>query len=325
MVDVAVPGGVHALQRRALGAVWIAILFWSASALFVRAGHADPLVFTTWRLWFALPPLAVIVAVRRRSHPVMLRPPEVSRVRWALLVLGAGAFFASAAGSAFVAIDKTRLLDVALIGALQPVLIVAVAVLFLGERVDRRLVFFGTLAVGGTVVVASASSGSGSWSLAGEIVAVVSLFLNAGWYLYGRVLRSRYAVDPFAFMLGVLTAAALLMTPVAAVSSGTLRMTGDAYWWAAGTMVVGTSAHVLLVWAHRYVPASVSAPLLLAEPPLVRAGRVDLLRRVTRCDRDRCIDRRRCRALGDEPQPHGGPGRGRDTRSRTGHLNEERA
>ncbi len=177
-------------------------------------------MFTTWRLWFALPPLAVIVAVRRRSHPVMLRPPEVSRVRWALLVLGAGAFFASAAGSAFVAIDKTRLLDVALIGALQPVLIVAVAVLFLGERVDRRLVFFGALAVGGTVVVASASSGSGSWSLAGEIVAVVSLFLNAGWYLYGRVLRSRYAVDPFAFMLGVLTAAALLMTPVAAVELG---------------------------------------------------------------------------------------------------------
>ena len=79
---------------------------------------------------------------------------------------------------------------------------------------------FAVVAVGGTVLVASASSGSGTWSLAGEVIAVVSLFLNAGWYLYGRVLRGRYAIDPFAFMLGVLAAAAVLMTPVALVRLG---------------------------------------------------------------------------------------------------------
>ena len=108
--------------------------------------------------------------------------------------------------------------------------------------------------------------------MAGEMLAVLSLFLNAGWYLYGRVLRGRYAIDPFGFMLGVLAAAAVLMTPIAILSAGTLRMSGSAYFWVTATMVFGTAAHLLLVWAHRYVPASLSAPFLLAEPPLVAIG-----------------------------------------------------
>jgi drug/metabolite transporter (DMT)-like permease len=270
VVDLAARKRPAASERRAIQAVWIAVVCWSATTLFVRAAHADPLVFTMWRLWFALPPLALILYVRtRRGEQIMLRAESISRVRWILLVLGAGAFFASAAGSAFVAIDKTRLLDVTLIGALQPVVIIIVAVLFLGEHIERRYALYAGVAVAGTILVATSSSGSGTWSLAGELIAVLSLFLNVGWYLYGRILRSRYAIDPFAFMLGVLAAAAVLITPVAFFSAGTLMLSRDAYLWAAATMVVGTTAHILLVWAHRYVPASKSAPLLLAEPAMV--------------------------------------------------------
>jgi drug/metabolite transporter (DMT)-like permease len=272
VADLALQRRSVAVERRAFGAIWLAILCWSATALFVRAAHAEPLVFTTWRLWFALPPLALIVLVRKRTHAISMGAEGVSRLRWALLILGAGAFFASGAATAFMAIEKTRLLDVALIGALAPVVIMVVAVMFLGEHVDRQHVFFATVAIAGTVLVASASSSGGTWSLAGEVIAVISLFLNAGWYVYGRVLRHRHAIDPFAFMLGVLTAAALLMTPVALLANGSLALSGAEYLWAAATMLVGTTAHLLLVWAHRYVPASASAPLLLAEPVLVALG-----------------------------------------------------
>ena len=113
-------------------------MLWSVSALFVRAGHADALVFTTWRLWFALAPLSILVLLRRRRNPeLVLRAPGMSRIRWTLLVAGAGALFASSAATAFAALGLTRLLDVTLIGALQPVVIIALAVMFLGEHVDR--------------------------------------------------------------------------------------------------------------------------------------------------------------------------------------------
>ena len=194
-------------------AVVIAIVLWSASSLFVRAGHSDALVFTTWRLWFALPPLAVIVAWRSRgSQGVALWPPDVSRGRWLGLMFGAGAFFVSGAATAFAALGLTRLLDVTLIGALQPVLIIAFAVAFLGESVHRSHLTRAGVAIAGTIVVAAAASRNGSWSLAGDVVAVVSLVLNAGWFLYGRVLRTNFEIDPFAFMLSMPYATAITIS-----------------------------------------------------------------------------------------------------------------
>lgn len=255
---------------RTLGAVVLAVIGWSASTLFVRAAHADALVFTAWRLWFALPPLALVVAWRHRSDPdTQLWPRGMSLARWSVLLAGGGAFFAGGAATAFAAIGLTRLLDVTLITSLQPVLIIVFAVAVLRERVAPSQFAIATIAIAGTILVSSAASGSGNWSLAGDVVAVVSLVVNAGWFLYGRVLRARFAVDPFAFMLGVLAAAAVLLTPVAAVEAGGLGLPAAAAGYAALTMVSGTTAHVLMTWAHRYVPASVSAPLLLAEPPLV--------------------------------------------------------
>ena len=261
------------MERRALVAVVIAVVLWSASSLFVRAGHSDALVFTTWRLWFALPPLAVIVLWRSRgSQGVALRPADVSRARWIGLMFGAGAFFVSGAATAFAALGLTRLLDVTLIGALQPVLIIAFAVAFLGERVHRSHLTRAAVAIAGTMVVATAASRNGSWSLAGDVVAVVSLVLNAGWFLYGRVLRTNFEIDPFAFMLATLTCGALLLTPFTLLAHGSLGISSRGMLFAACTMVSGTTAHVLMVWAHRYVPTSVSSPLLLLEPPLVAAG-----------------------------------------------------
>jgi drug/metabolite transporter (DMT)-like permease len=248
-------------------------MLWSASSWFVRAGHSDALVFTTWRLWFALPPLSVIVAWRSgHGHGIPFRPAGVSATRWVVLLVGAGAFFFTGAATAFAALGLTRLLDVTLIGSLQPVLIIGVAVAFLGEDARRSHVVRAVVAVAGTIVVAVAASSSGTWSVVGDFVAVISLVLNAGWFLYGRVLRTSFVIDPFAFMLGTLTAAALLCTPVALIAHGGLGMSHRGLFFAACTMMSGTSAHVLMVWAHRYVPISVSSPLLLGETPIVAAG-----------------------------------------------------
>jgi drug/metabolite transporter (DMT)-like permease len=270
VATVALPGSKAGTNARALGAVVVAVLGWSASSLFVRAAHANAVVFATWRLWFALPPLGAIVYANRRSRPGFRpRPEGMTRTGWILLVTGGGACFASGAATAFAAIALTRLLDVTLITSLQPVLIVAFAVVALRERVGRTQVALAVLAVVGTVVVAGAASGSGTWSLTGDLVAVLSLFLNAGWFVYGRVVRARYAVDPFEFLFGVLASAAVLMTPLALVSAGSLHLRAAALGFAACTMVSGTTAHILMIWAHGYVPASVSAPLLLAEAPIV--------------------------------------------------------
>ena len=261
------------VERRAIAAILVAVGLWSATALFVRAGHSDALVFTTWRLWFALPPLGAIVRWRsRRTDSAPFWPADVPPLRWIALLAGAGAFFVAGAATAFAALGLTRLLDVTLIGSLQPVLIIAFAVAFLGEHVARTHLVRAVVAIAGTAIVALAASGSGTWSLAGDVVAVASLVFNAGWFLYGRVLRTSFVIDPFAFMFGTLTAAAILLTPIAYVAHGGLGISGRGLFFAGCTMLAGTAAHVLMIWAHRHVPTSVSSPLLLGETPVVAAG-----------------------------------------------------
>jgi drug/metabolite transporter (DMT)-like permease len=251
-------------------AVWLAVAAWATCALLVRAAHADAVRFTTWRLWFALPPLYAILAVRRRRGSIgpVLAMPDGRRGLWFAVMAAAGALFAAGAATAFAALEKTTLLDATLIPALQPIVVIAVAVLMLGEHVHRGLVVRSAVAVVATAGVAIAASGRGTWSLSGDILAVISLFVNASWHLYGRFIRHRFAIDPFGFMTGALTFAAIFLTPVA-LAGGGLHISGHAIGYAAAVMVVGTGAHLTMVWAHRYVPASASAPILLVEPPMV--------------------------------------------------------
>lgn len=273
MVDIVSRSREMPVERRAIVAILIAVVLWSGTSLFVRAGHSDALVFTTWRLWFALPPLALIVVWRSRlGHSAPFRPADVSSARWLVLLVGAGAFFVSGAATTFAAVGMTRLLDVALIGSLQPVLIIGFAVAFLGERVARTHLLRAAIAIVGTIIVATAASGTGTWSLSGDVVAVVSLVFNSGWFLYGRVLRTSFVVDPFAFMLGTLTTAAVLTTPIAYIEHGSLGISGRGLFFATCTMIAGTIAHVLMIWAHRHVPTSISSPMLLGETPLVAGG-----------------------------------------------------
>ncbi len=260
----------HAASRRRALLGWVAaIVGWSASTLFVRAAHANALVFATWRLWLAVPVLGGLVLLRRRrGHRTPGRPAGVSRGRWLLVVVGAGALFVGGVVTTFAAIGRTSLLDVTLIGALQPVLIVGFAVAFLGERARASHLVRGAVAVAGTALVAL-SGASGGAAVSGDLLALAAMVLGAAWFLYGRVLRDRFAVDPLVFMLGVLGSGAVLMTVLTLATVGHLGLGAAAIGFAAATMVTGTTAHVLVVWAHRYLPTSVSAPLLLAEPPLV--------------------------------------------------------
>ena len=255
---------------RLAGMAWtVALLGWSASNLFVRASHTNAEVFTMWRLWLAVIPLWILRRARRnRGHVVTFWAPDVSRIRWTLIVAGAGAVFVAGMVTGFSAIDDTNLLDVTLIGSLQPILIVGFALAFLGEHARWSLVARGVVAVGGTVLVAL-SSPSGSGRIAGNVLAAASMVFSAGWFLYGRVLRDRFNVDPVTLMLCVLASSAVLMTPVAYFGTGSLGISGGGCGFAAATAAAGTTAHVLVVWAHRYLPTSVSAPLLLAEPPIV--------------------------------------------------------
>lgn len=271
MTDVAAPrsAAVAGIPRRALVGVSLAVLLWTSNVLFVRRAD-DILVFTTWRMVFALPVLAVTAGILR------LRPAPVVPVHRAPLTRGAqlglfgvGALFGVSALVNFVAINETTLVNVGVIHALQPAVVALLAGRYLGERVDRGLVVWVGIAIGGATLVAAASGGVGTWSLHGDLLAVLGLGLNSVWFLAGRWVRTRTTIDATTYMLVVFGTGAATLLVIATAAGRSLATDRTTLYLAAMTALFGTVGHTLVAWAHRFVPAAVSSLFVLSQPGLI--------------------------------------------------------
>jgi drug/metabolite transporter (DMT)-like permease len=271
MTDVAIPrsSAIHGVPRRALGGVTVAILLWTSNVFFVRNAD-DILVFTTWRMVFAIPVLAATAAVVRLRSSGAPRPARVPLTRTVQLgLLGIGALFGISALVNFVAINETTLVNVGVIHALQPAVVAALAGRYLGERIDGELLVWAGGAIGGAVLVAAASGGVGTWSLHGDLLAVLGLCLNSTWFLAGRWVRTRTDIDATTYMLVVFGTGAATLLVVTTAMGRSLGTSGTTLYLAAMTAVFGTIGHTIVAWAHRFVPAAVSSLFILSQPALI--------------------------------------------------------
>ena len=257
------------VPRRALAAVMLAILLWTSNFFFVR--HADDvLAFSSWRMLLAIPVLgATAAAVRFRSTAEVAAPrlPLTPAIR--LAVVGIGALFGISAYVNFLAVNETTLVNVGVIHALQPAVVALVAGRYLAEVVDWRLLARTGIAVAGAVLVAAASMGEGSWSLHGDLLAVVGLGLNTVWFLCGRWVRTRTDLDATSYMFAVFSAGAAVLLATIVVAGRPFTISAVTIGYAALTALMGTIGHTLVAWAHRYVPAAVSSMFLLSQPALI--------------------------------------------------------
>ena len=137
-------------------------------------------------------------------------------------LLGVGALFGVSALVNFVAINETTLVNVGVIHALQPAVVAALAGRYLGERIDAKLLVWVSTAIGGAVLVAAASGGVGTWSLHGDLLAVLGLALNSTWFLAGRWVRTRTTIDATTYMLVVFGTGAATLLVISTVAGRSL-------------------------------------------------------------------------------------------------------
>lgn len=272
MTDTAAPGSeaIGAIPPRALGAVTVAIVLWTANVIFVRRAD-DILVFTTWRMVFAIPVLALTAAALRLGPPAAdraaQRQPLSPGVQLGLV--GIGVLFGLSALINFVAINETTLVNVGVIHALQPAIVAVIAGRYLGEVVNWRLLAWVAVAIAGAFGVAAASTGVGTWSLHGDLLAALGLGLNSVWFLSGRWVRTRTHLDATTYMSVVFAAGAVSLLVVATIAGRTFSVDRSTLVLAALAALFGTLAHTVVAWAHRFVPVTISSLFLLSQPALV--------------------------------------------------------
>jgi drug/metabolite transporter (DMT)-like permease len=244
------------LHRRGLAAVWLATFVWAWGPVIVKWSDLPGPTFAMLRLWAGVGiSFIAIVVTRRRLTIAAFRACAVG-----------GILFAADIGLGFSAIKLTTVADVALIGALAPVVIVVVSAIRLGERVSVRAWVLGAISFAGVMIVAVASAGSPSWSLAGDVLAFCGIATWSLYWFFSRHVRERF--DPIIYFACVMLGGAIAMTPVALLLDG--APTGIARADLAAVVIVallpGFVGHTLVIWSHKHVASWLSALITQVSP-----------------------------------------------------------
>jgi drug/metabolite transporter (DMT)-like permease len=264
---------LHEVPRRALLMLVLVLVLWTSNVMWARQAGDDVPGFTTWRMILAVPVLGVLLLAQRGQPRAEGIPGARHHGDAAMraVVVATGVLFGISAYVNFLAINKTTLVNVGVIHALQPAVIAVVAGRWLGEHVDWSLVARVSVAIVGTVLVAAGSVGQGTWSLHGDLIAASGLVLNCGWFVAGRWARTRTTIDATSYMTTVFCAAAATLATGMLLTGRGLAVSWVILGFAALTAVVGTIAHTIMAWLHRYIPVSISSLFLLSQPALIAA------------------------------------------------------
>ena len=172
----------------------------------------------------------------------------------------------------FVAIHLTSVANATTINALQPLVIMGFAAAMFGERVRIRQLGAALAALVGVALVAFGAS-EGSGSLDGDLVAGVSLFLWAWYFVASK--RAREQLDTLEYMTTMLLVATVVVTPVALIAGeigNPVDDLGDGRWlWILGVVLLPGSGHFLINWAHAHTRL-VTTSLITLAMPVISAG-----------------------------------------------------
>ena len=244
------------LRRRGIAAVWLAAFVWAWGPVLVKWSGLPGPTFAMLRLWTGVVVSFTAIVVTRR------------RFTWAAFraCAAGGVLFAADIGLGFTAVKLTTVADVALIGSLATVVIVLVSSVRLGERVTLRSWSLVAASFLGIVIVAVSSAGLPSWSLAGDVMALLGVATWTTYWFFSRHVRERY--DPIIYFACVMLAGALTMTPVALLANGvpTDIAARDIFAVVTVALLPGFVGHTLVIWSHRHVASWLSALITQVSP-----------------------------------------------------------
>ena len=230
----------------------------SFAAIFVRlALPAPPVATGFWRMFFASAALVAWFALRR--------PKRSLDSRAALLALAAGACFGADLALWHTSIVLTSVAMATLLVNTTPIPVGLYALLVLRQRLPASFVAGAALAIAGAAVLLGISRGDLARTQ-GALLALGAALFYTGYLLLMKSARRRGgAVE--ALLVANLGSTAVL--GLAALARGDALAGYPAHSWAAiaGAALVSQLGGVTaIVWALRYLPATVASVSLLAQP-----------------------------------------------------------
>lgn len=243
------------LSTTVLGVV---VVLWGMNPPVLKLISAPPVATVTVRLWLSVPVLWALVLANGGS-------PTWRVLRRAWL---AGSMYGLHSLFVLAALQQATVAVVTVIFALQASVVVAASPL-LGERVSGYHLAWTGIGTGGAVVVVLGAAGSVRSTPMGIVLAVLAMLTFVAFFLSSREVRAAGSVNPFEWTAATTTLSAVTVSVPALVRSDRAefgQLGGDDWWYLAFAVgAVSVGGHVLVSWVTRYVEASRSALVLLAQ------------------------------------------------------------
>lgn len=241
---------------RGLGAAAIAVTAWGASSVAAKFLEMGALPIATYRFMTYFVIIGLWRAIRKRGlswHAIKHSIPG------GILLAADVAFF-------FTAVKLTAVVNATIIGALQPLLLTAYGVRFLGERVRRSDLILGMVALAGVVVIMLAGSNSGDANIWGDLAAVGALLCWSAYFVFAK--RANGVVSPTDYTLAAALIVAIVNAPLALAFGQSMAWPSANDWlWLLGMALgAGLLGHNLMNWALVRVPLWLGSTFTLLVP-----------------------------------------------------------
>ncbi len=252
-----------ARPRLGLWSAVAAVTVWGASSVLIKGVEGlNGIALACYRIWFG----AVVVAVLYTASGGRITRQLLRASLWG------GLAFTADLVLFFCAVQETSVANATIIGALQPLLVLAVANRLFGERARAAEIAWGAVAVGGTVMVVLGGDGGGANSSIGNGLAIGAL---VAWTLYFVTTKSaRKELDAFAYLTGMSLVAAVAVLPLPLLVEDSLGTTDTSGWLTIAfiALVNGLLGHFLMSYAHGHVSLLTVSLLTLAIPVIAAAA-----------------------------------------------------
>ena len=259
---------VLALARKQIAAVpvlavFIAVFAWGIGPLLFLAPSISINSVLFYRVLFWPPLLYLIV----RRNGAKLNDKLFRSVLVPGILFGVSTIFG------FTAITTTSVANATIIGNISTAMVLFVAPRFLNEKISKSQVVLALTSFAGVAAIVIGAGNTGGSSLFGDFLALVNALT---WTIYFISSKRRRVdgVDTWQFLFGVSVIQVFVVVPYALLTSNDiLQITWrDLGFLIAMTVFSGTIGHSFMLWAQKYVDASVSSLILLLGPVISSAG-----------------------------------------------------
>ena len=241
-------------------AILVGVFAVSFSSILVRLATAPPLVVAAYRLIFTF---CILAPFSLSGGAVALKAMTPRQVR---LAAASGVFLALQFVTWFTSLKYTSIASSVVLVTTQPLFVVLGSFLFFGERVSRKALYGGLLAMSGSIVIGATDFQLGGRAFVGDLYALFAAVMVSGYFLLGRRLRGDVGLAGYTFVTYGFSSLTLVVA--ALVSRIPFYPYPDRDWLIFGALalVCTVMGHTVFNWVLRYVQASVVSVSVLGEP-----------------------------------------------------------